>query len=159
MGDLPQALPRTVIAADHVRRHASRAVIQHQATDLLLAAARAESIAVSGRRAAVPPQLLRELVAITGALAGRKWLKANAASAAVETFAAVNAEPGLPALPALDHALSALLWSRFSGPATAAGATITTVSPTTRGTGGKGGSVAAGTRLLRFGARRHKATA
>jgi hypothetical protein len=119
MGDLPQALPRTVMAADHLRRHASRAGIQRQATDLLQAAARAEATVVSVARASVPPHVLRELIVIASALAGRRWLRANAASPAVETFITLRTAVQPPTLPALDQILSGLLWSRFSGPGAA----------------------------------------
>lgn len=143
MGDLPQALPKTVMAADHVRRHASRAGTQHQATDLLQAAAHAENTVFGGGRAAVPPELLGELVAITSALAGRRWLRANAASPAVDAFTTLSSMKETPALPALDQILSALLWRRFSSPGGAGTAT---------------GHHSA-SRLARFGARRHRATA
>ena len=147
MGELPQALPRTVIAADHVRRHAPRAGIQKQATDLLQAAAGIESIAVSGGRAGVPPGSLRELITLTGALAGRRWLRANAASPAVETFTTLSTATRPPSLPALDQILSALLWCRFSGPGAAGDA------------GRKAEDQLAASRLPRFRARRHRATA
>lgn len=147
MGTLPQALPRTVIAADQVRRHAARAGVQRQATDLLQAAAGVESIALTKGAAAVPPGLVRELITITGALAGRRWLRANAAAPAVETFTTLSAAPRPMALPAVDQILSALLWCRFSGPGAAGGA-----SRTARG-------VPSASRLPRFAARRHRATA
>ena len=147
MGDLPQALPRTVMAADHVRRHASRAGIQHQATDLLQAAAHAENAILGGGGAAVPPELLGELVAITGALAGRRWLRANAASPAVDDFTTLRGTTGTAALPAVDQILSALLWRRFR----ALGAASRTSGTAT------GDNSASG--LARFGARRHRATA
>jgi hypothetical protein len=135
------------MAADHVRRHASRAGIQHQATDLLQAAALAENTVLSGGRAAVPPELLGELVAITGALAGRRWLRANAASPAVGAFTTLCAMKETPALPALDQILSALLWRRFSGLGVASGASGTA-------TGHHSAS-----RLAHFGSRRHRTTA
>jgi hypothetical protein len=145
MGDLPQALPKTVIAADNVRRHAPRMAIERRATDLLQAAARAD-IAVPDRRA-VPPDLLRELVAISGALAGRKWLRANAASPTVQTFISLSTASRPPDPPVLDQVLSALLWGRFSNlGAASSGRRKTRDHP-------------AGSRLARFGARRHRATA
>lgn len=147
MGDLPQALPKTVIAADHVRRHADRPAIQNQATDLLQAAARAEIITITGGPSAVPAGVLGELVTLTSALAGRRWLKANAATPAVETFTTLSRAPQPPPLPTLDHVLSALLWSRFSGPGSAAGA------------GGQDKVNATSSRMPRFGTRRNRATA
>lgn len=147
MGNLPQALPKTVIAADHVRRHAGHPVIKDQATDLLQAAAWAEVLVADGGRSAMPPELLRELFTVTGVLAGRRWLRANAASPAVETFTTLCRAPRVAALPALDQVLSAVLWSRFSIPGSAGGVTR------------KARNHPGSSRLARFGARRHRATA
>ena len=145
MGDLPQALPKTVIVADHVRRHADQAGIGRQATDLLLAAARADIIVPDGHP--VPPALLGELAAITSAMAGRRWLRINAASHPVEAFTTVCSARQPPVPPVLDQVLSALLWSRFSGIAASGG---------TRAAAARRPPAS---RLARFGPRRHRATA
>ena len=145
MGDLPQALPKTVIAADHVRRHSAQLSIGRQATDLLQAAARADIIIPDGH--AVPPELLGELAAITSAMAGRRWLRANAASQPVEAFTIVCSAPHPPVPPVLDQVLAALLWSRFSSIA----------APGHRSAAAAGRPAAS--RLARFGSRRHRASA
>lgn len=145
MGDLPQALPKTVIVADHVRRHAPRVAVARQATDLLLASARADIIVPDAR--GVPAELVGELAAITTAMAGRRWLRANAASPPVEAFNALFTAPWPPAAPVLDQILSAVLWSWFSGPAVAG---ATRAASSARPAVPRGG---------RFGSRRHRATA
>jgi hypothetical protein len=144
MGDQPLALPRTVVAADHVRRHAPGEGIRHQATDLLQASALAENVLSSGGHAAVRPELLRELVIITSSLAGRRWLRANAANPAVETFTSLNLASDPPTLSSLDQVLSALLWSRFRRAGSDAASRM---------------SHRAASRIPRFGARRNRATA
>ena len=114
MGRLHAAVPQTISAADHLRCSACPPDIRGQAGDLLLALAAVECHASAGGPARVPPVLLRDLVIITGRLAGRTWLKANADRAAA--FAALQATWRPPPLAELDHILARLLSDRFSLP-------------------------------------------
>ena len=114
VGRLPEAVPKTLAAADHVRRCASAADIRRKAIDLLQAVASVEcSFAVAGA-GGVPAGLLRDLVLISGGLAGRPWLEANAERPAAAAFVALNVSRQPPPLPELDQILASLLWSRFS---------------------------------------------
>jgi hypothetical protein len=103
-------MPGTVSAADHLRRSARPADDRRHAIDLLLMLAAVERHASAGP-AGVPPALLRELVIITGRLAGRSWLQANADRAAA--FIALQATPEPPPLAELDQILARVLSDRF----------------------------------------------
>lgn len=71
-------MPGTISAADHLRRSALPSDDRRRALDLLLTLAAVECHASVGGAAMVPPGLLRDLVIITGRLAGRAWLEADA---------------------------------------------------------------------------------
>jgi len=62
----------------------------------------------------VPAALLRDLVILTGRLAGRSWLEANADRTAAFTALQVTVEP--PPLAELDQILARVLSHRFSLP-------------------------------------------
>ena len=85
VGRLPVAVPRTISAADQLRRCACPPDILRQASDLLLALAAVECHVTVGGPGRVPPALLRDLVIITAGLAGRTWLEAKADSMAAVT--------------------------------------------------------------------------
>lgn len=119
---LPAALPKTLAAADQVRRLASQADSRRKAIDLLQAVAAVEcSFTVAGA-VGVPAALLRDLVLIIAGLAGRPWLQANADQPAATQFVSLNVSPQPPPLPELDQILATLLWSRFSRPLAATAA-------------------------------------
>jgi hypothetical protein len=111
VGRLPAAMPKTISAADHLRRSACPPDAHRQAGDLLLALAAVECHASTAGPAQVPPALLRDLVIITAGLAGRAWLNANADGAA--TFTALYAARQPPPLLELDHILARVLTDRF----------------------------------------------
>jgi hypothetical protein len=71
-------MPRTIRVADHLRRSGCPPATHRQALDLLLTLVAVECHASVSVSAGVPPALLRDLVIITGKLAGRTWLEANA---------------------------------------------------------------------------------
>ena len=71
MGRLPAAMPSTINAADHLRRSIRLSGDRRRKVlDLLLVLAAVECHASVGGPAAVPPALLRDLVILTGRLAG-----------------------------------------------------------------------------------------
>ena len=111
MGGLPAAMPKTVSAADHLRRSARPPDARRQADDLLLALATVECHVSVGGPGLVPHALLRDLVIITARLAGRAWLAANADSTAVFTALYATLQP--PPLPELDQILARVLADRF----------------------------------------------
>ena len=104
-------MPKTISAADHLRRPARSPDTRRQAGDLLLALAAVECHVTAGGPAGAPPALLRDLVIITARLAGRTWLEANAEGTA--TFTALYATDQAPPLPELDKILARLLSDRF----------------------------------------------
>ena len=114
MGRLPAAMPNTISAADYLCRFASRPDARRQAGDLLMTLAAVECHASVGGPAAVPPALLRDLVIITGRLAGRGWLEASADKSAAFTALLVTLEP--PPLAELDQILARVLSDRFGLP-------------------------------------------
>jgi hypothetical protein len=111
MGRLPAGMPSTMRAADHLRRSARPAHDHRYAVDLLLTLAAVECHASVRGHAAVPSALLRELVIITGRLAGHSWLEANADRTAAFTALLVTPEP--PPLAELDQILARVLSDRF----------------------------------------------
>ena len=112
-------MPSTISTAGQLRRSHVPAAVHHQALDLLLTLAAVECHASIGGPAAVSPALLRDLVILTGRLAGRTWLEANADSTAA--FTALQVTPLLPP-PELDQVLSCVLSARFGLPAPMAAA-------------------------------------
>jgi hypothetical protein len=108
---LPAALPRTVRAADDVRRSGRLSDAQRQAGDLLQALAAVECGFAVGGQAGVPAGLLRDLVIITAGLAGRTWLEADPQR--VADFTALYSTPLPPPLAELDRILADVLASRF----------------------------------------------
>ena len=119
MGRLPVAMPGMISAADQLRRSGCPPAIRSQAGDLLLTLAAVECHASLGGPAEAPPALLRDLVIITGRLAGQAWLEANAGSAAA--FTAVQGSWRLPPLE-LDQILARVLSDRFGLPSSPAAA-------------------------------------
>ena len=126
MGRLPAAMPSTISAADHLRRSALPSDDRRRALDLLLALAAVECHASTGGPAVVPPGLLRDLVIITGRLAGRSWLDANADRTAAFTALQATWEP--PPLAGLDEILARVLSDRFR-PALTEGSGLKRQSP------------------------------
>jgi len=120
MGRLPVAMPGMISAADQLRRSGCPPAIRSQAGDLLLTLAAVECHASLSGPAAAPPTLLRDLVIITGRLAGQAWLEANAGSAAA--FTAVQGSWRLPPPPELDQILARVLSDRFGLPSSPAAA-------------------------------------
>jgi hypothetical protein len=112
-------MPSTISVADYLCRSAPSPDARRQAGDLLLTLAAVECHASVGGPAAVPPALLRDLVIVTGKLAGRAWLDANADSTAA--FTALQAT-GQPPLPELDQILARVLSDRFRLPSPTAAA-------------------------------------
>lgn len=96
VGQLPVAVPRTISAADQLRRSACPPDVLGQASDLLLALAAVECHVSAGGPGRVPPALLRDLVIITARLAGRTWLEARADSMAAFTELQARWPPPLP---------------------------------------------------------------
>ena len=112
-------MPKTVSAADHLRRSARSPHARRQAGDLLLGLAVVECHVTAAGPVGVPPDLLREVVIITARLVGRTWLEAHPGSTA--TFTALYATHRPPPLPELDQILACLLSDRFGlGPPAAA---------------------------------------
>jgi hypothetical protein len=118
-------MPKTIGAADHLRRSARSPDTRRQAGDLLLALAAVECHVTAAGPAEVPPALLRDLVIITAGLVGRSWVEAHPEGAAA--FTALYATHGPPPLPELDQTLARLLSNRFglAPPAAAARNTLT----------------------------------
>ena len=114
MGRLPAAMPSTISAADYLRRFALLSDDRRQVLDLQLTLAAVECHASVGGSVAVPAALMRDLVIITGSLAGRTWLEANADRTATFTALQVTLEP--PPLAELDKILARLLSDRFGPP-------------------------------------------
>ena len=111
MRRLPAAMPSTISAADQLRRSAPSPDARRHVGDLLLTLAAVECHASVSGPALVPLALLRDLVIITGRLAGRAWLEADAESAAA--FTALQATWQPPPLPELDQILARVLSDRF----------------------------------------------
>ena len=120
MRRLPAAMPSMISAANHLRRSALPSDNRRQALDLLLTLAAVEGHVSVGGPAAAPPGLLRDLVIITGRLAGRSWLHANADKVAAFTALQVTLEP--PPLAQLDQILARVLSDRFGLPSPIAAA-------------------------------------
>jgi hypothetical protein len=114
------AVPKTISAADQLRRSAGPPDVPRLAGDLLLALAVVECHVSVGGPAWVPPALLRDLVIITARLAGRTWLQAKADSMAAFTELRAAWQP--PPLPELDRILAGVLSERFGLPTPAAAA-------------------------------------
>jgi len=104
-------MPKTISAAGQVRRCAGLTGARRQVGDLLQALAAVECQFTVGGPAAVPAGLLRDLVLITGGLAGRSWLAANPDT--VGAFTALHITPQPPPLPELDRILAGVLSGRF----------------------------------------------
>jgi hypothetical protein len=116
---MPDAMPRTLGAADHVRRTACPPEVRREVGDLLQALAAVECDFAVGGPAGVPAALLRDLVIITTGLVGRNWLEANADMTA--DFTALYGTRLPPPLAELDGILAGVLSARFRlQPATAA---------------------------------------
>jgi len=120
VGRLPVAMPSTICAADHLRRFVRPSDDRRQVLDLLLVLAAVECHASVGGPAVVPRALLRDVVIISGRLAGRTWLEANADSTTAFTALQVTSEP--PPLPELDQVLARVLADRFGLPSLRAAA-------------------------------------
>jgi hypothetical protein len=114
VGRLPAAMPSTISAADHLRRSAVLCDDRRQFLDLLLTLVAVECHASVSGPAVVPAALLRDLVIITGRLAGRSGLEANADGTAAFTALQVMLEP--PPLAELDQILARVLSDRFGLP-------------------------------------------
>lgn len=112
MGQLPATMYNTISVADRLRRSGCPAAARCQAVDLLQALAAVECHASAGRPAPVPPALLRDLVIITGRLAGRTWLTAH--SDTMAAFAALLSMREPPPLAELDQVLAGVLSDRFA---------------------------------------------
>jgi hypothetical protein len=116
---MPEAMPKTIKAADHVRRCGCLPGARYEADDLLQALAVVECDFTVRGAEGVPSALLRDLVLIIARLVGRNWLEANAAEAA--TLTTWQTARQMPALPDLDRVLAGVLSRRFAqAPATAA---------------------------------------
>ncbi len=116
VGRLPEAMPNTISAAGQVRRSARLndarlPDARGQVGDLLQALAAVECHFTVGGPGGVPAGLLRDLVLITGGLAGRSWLAANPDTAGAFTALRITRQP--PPLPELDRILASVLASRF----------------------------------------------
>jgi hypothetical protein len=112
-------MPKTISAAQHVRRSGRPEDDRRKASDLLQAVAVVECNFAVGGPAGVPGGLLRDVVSITADLADRAWLEAHAESAACFTASYVTQ---LPALAELDQILADVLSSRFGVPSATAAA-------------------------------------
>jgi hypothetical protein len=111
VGRLPAAMSSTISVADYLCRSACPPDARRQAGDLLLTLAAVECHARAGGAAAVPPELLRDLVIITARLAGRTWLDAHADRTAA--FSALQGTSQPPPLAELDQILARVLSDRF----------------------------------------------
>ena len=114
MGRLPGAMPKTISAADHVRRSVQVPDTRRKAVDLLQVLAAVECSFTVGGPDGVAPGLLRDLIIITTGLASPAWLEATAETPAVASFTALTATQQPPLLPELDQILASLLRSRFA---------------------------------------------
>ena len=112
MGRLPATMYKTISVADRLRRSGVPAVDAGQAVGLLRALAAVECHASAGGTALVPPALMRDLVIITGRLAGRTWLAAHADT--MDAFAALHSMAEPPPLAELDQVLAGVLSDRFA---------------------------------------------
>lgn len=109
------ALPKTVSAAEYVRRCAQLPEAgRNHAIDFVQALAAVECLFTVGGPPAVPAGLLDDVVLIAARLTGRGWLEANADLSPAADFAAISAARRLPSLTELDGILATLLWSRFA---------------------------------------------
>ena len=114
MGRLPGAMPKTISAADHVRRSVEVPDTRRKAVDLLQVLAAVECSFAVGGQDGVAPGLLRDLITITAGLASPAWLEATAETPAVASFTALTATQQPPPLPELDQILASLLRRRFA---------------------------------------------
>lgn len=122
MRRLPATMYKTISLADRLRRSDCPAAARCQAVDLLQALAAVECHAGAGRPAPVHPALLRDLVIITGRLAGRTWLTAHADTMAA--FAALHSMTEPPQLAELDEILAHVLSDRFVAALTEGGGSL-----------------------------------
>jgi hypothetical protein len=120
MGRMPGAMPKTISAADHVRRSVQVPDARRKAVDLLQVLAAVECSFTMGGQDGIAPELLRDLVVIATGLASPAWLEATAQTPAVASFSALTATRQPPPLPELDQILASLLRSRFAIPVPAA---------------------------------------
>jgi hypothetical protein len=120
VGRLPEAMPKTIIAADRVRRSACAPDARSKLADLLQALAAVECNFSVGGPGGVPAGLLRDLIIITAGLAGSTWLEASAEPAAA--FNALYSTGLPPSLPELDQILADVLSGRFGLPSASAAA-------------------------------------
>jgi len=107
-------MPKTISAADHVRRSAQVPDARRKAVDLLQVLAAVECSFTLGGQDGVASGLLRDLVIIATSLASPAWLEATAETPAVASFTALTATQQLPPLPELDQILASMLRSRFA---------------------------------------------
>ena len=107
-------MPKTISAADHVRRSVQVPDARRKAVDLLQVLAAVECSFTVGGQDSVAPGLLRDLVIIATRLAGPAWLDATAKTPAVASFTALTATQQPPPLPELDQILASLLRRRFA---------------------------------------------
>jgi hypothetical protein len=114
MGRMPGAMPKTIGAADSVRRSAQVPDARRKAVDLLQVLAAVECSFTVGGHDGVAPGLLRDLVIVATRLAGPAWLDATAETPAVASFTALTATRQPPPLPELDLILASMLMSRFA---------------------------------------------
>ncbi len=112
MGRVPATMYRTISVAGRLRRSGCPDATRCLAVDLLRALTAVECRASAGGPAAVPPELLRDLVIITGRLAGSTWLRAHADTTAA--FAALLSMSEPPPLAELDQILARVLSDRFA---------------------------------------------
>jgi hypothetical protein len=113
-------MPKTIGAADHVRRRAHVPDARRRAGDLLQALATVECTFTVDGEPEVLAGLLRDVVIITAKLAGRTWLETNSETPAAAAFVALTVTRQPPLLPELDQILAGLLRSRFAVRASAA---------------------------------------
>jgi len=133
MGRVPATMYQTISVADRLRRSGCPAAARCQAVELLQALAAVEYHASAGRPAPVPPALLRDLVIITGRLAGRTWLTAHADTMA--GFAALHSMTEPPPLAELDQVLARVLSERFAAALTEGSGSLEHRSPLRPGSG------------------------
>jgi len=113
---------KSISVADRLRRSDCPAAARCQAVDLLRTLAAVECHANAGGAAPVPPALLRDLVIVTGRLAGRTWLTAHADTTAA--FAALHSMTEPPPLAELDQILARVLSDRFGAALTEGGGSL-----------------------------------
>ena len=107
-------MPKTISAADHVRRSVEVPDARRKAVDLLQVLAAVECSFAVGGQDGVAAGLLRDLITITAGLASPAWLEATAETPAVASFTALTATQQPPPLPELDQILASLLRRRFA---------------------------------------------